>query len=120
VRSDDDSELKQIFDEAHGAFDPVPAAFAATLRAARLRGAPRPAPAPRRLRTLAGAALFTAALAVAVDLGRRDAPDTTDALRLASSLESWRAPTDFLERLPGEELLGVPAIAPPGAFESAP
>jgi hypothetical protein len=100
-----DDRLRQAFAELRGADAAGAPSFAAVTTSARkVRGAPSMAP-------LLGRALAAAALAAAVAVGlsvRR--PPGPPAI---ASIEPWTAPTDFLLRTPGSDVLdSVPHIVP--------
>ena len=84
------------------------APFHATLAAARARHAPPPG---RRTRWLAAAAAAVAGVAVALLFTR---PDRGGGVTIDLATVRWKAPTDFLLTLPGEELLrAVPELGRP-------
>ena len=83
--------------------------FQATVAAARAR--PAAGPGHRALRL--GAAVVVAVVAVVVVSTRRE----RDGVRLELDLATvrWQAPTDFLLKLPGDELLrSLPQLGPRG------
>ncbi len=107
---DDERDLRSLLRDAHAALDPPPPEFAATLAAVRRRAERLRASRRGALRVAAAAAALVIVLAASIHLGRPrpTEPDTTEALRTVEALSGWRAPTDFLDRLPGTELLEDP------------
>jgi hypothetical protein len=109
VPHDDERELKRLLSEAHEALDPEPPAFAALLAAARRTADQRHDRRKARLRWTMAAAGGAAALiigAYGLFVPRRASDgEAATTVRWAESLAEWRAPTDFLGRAPGAELL---------------
>ncbi|HVH68297.1 MAG TPA: hypothetical protein VM716_10550 [Gemmatimonadales bacterium] len=103
----DDVELKARF----GALRKEAAAGAPSFQAM-LAAAQSPRPAGQRHRRLRLAAAIAVMTALAVLVARRGRPDGRVAIDLASV--RWRAPTDFLLQLPGDELLrSMPRLGRP-------
>jgi hypothetical protein len=106
----ENDRLRRLFHEMHAADMPAPAyesPDAATAAPAASASTARPVRSPAIARAAWG--LAAAAAAGAVVLALRTAPGTTPAedetIRLAASLTSWEAPTDFLLTTPGAEFL---------------
>jgi hypothetical protein len=114
--TDDRERLRKFFGDLHEADDP-PAPQYRTLVGAvdggagmRGRTAPpvRTAPLPGALVALTRAlalAVVAGALLLALRGGSRQAATDDEALRLATSLGEWQAPTDFLLQTPSAEFL---------------
>ncbi len=104
----DDHHLRAAFEALRREDAAGTPPFQATVAAARAR--PAAGPGHRALR-LAAAAAAVALVAVVVVSTRRE----RDGVRLEIDLATvrWQAPTDFLLKLPGDELLrSVPQLGP--------
>jgi hypothetical protein len=97
----DDAELRRSFEALRRDVAAGAPAFAPTVAAARIRRPPVPG---RRILALAGAAAAVTVVVLAALLARRSARDGSPA-RVDLASVRWRAPTDFLLTLPGDELL---------------
>ena len=103
----DDPQLKQAFEALRREAAAGTPPFRATVAAARTRRAPAPG---RRPLGLAAAVILVVVCVVVVSI-RRD----RDGVRLEIDLATvrWQAPTDFLLKLPGDDLLrSVPQLGP--------
>ena len=103
----DDHHVKQAFEALRREDVAGTPPFPATIAAARARRTARPR---RRALGLAAAIVVVALVFISI---RRE----RDGVRLAIDLATvrWRAPTDFLLNLPGDELLrSVPQLGPRG------
>ena len=101
----DDRRLRAFFRDLHEAIDPPVPPYASLARPG------RSAPPARFGATLARAltlALIAGALLLVVRGPATRAPDGDEAIRLASQLSHWWAPTDFLLETPGIEYLQSP------------
>jgi len=103
----DDHHVKQAFEALRREATEVTPPFASTVAAARAR----PTAAPRRRALGLAAAVVVAVVAAVLVSPWRE----RDGVRLEIDLATvrWQAPTDFLLKLPGEELLrSVPQLGP--------
>ncbi|HKB08362.1 MAG TPA: hypothetical protein VKF61_08805, partial [Candidatus Polarisedimenticolia bacterium] len=97
------------FGDLHEADDPVAPHYRALIRAADgntvppVRTAPLPVPLVTLTRALALA--FAAGVLLLALRGPRPTPSDDEAVRLATSLGDWQAPTDFLLQTPAAEFL---------------
>ncbi len=104
----DDRDLRKRFEALRREATAGTPPFQATVTAARAR---RETAAPPRRRALGLAAAVVALVAIALVSTRR----VRDGVRVEIDLTTvrWRAPTDFLLTLPGDELLrSVPRLGP--------
>jgi hypothetical protein len=103
--------LKKFFGDLHEADDPPAPPYRSLIRATDSQaGIPpvRTAPLPGALVALTrglALAVTVGALLLALRGGSRPTPGDDEALRLATSLGEWQAPTDFLLQTPAAEFL---------------
>lgn len=109
--TDERERLRKLFGDLHEADDPPAPHYRSLIPAADGRaGIPpvRTAPLPGALVALTRAlalAVVAGVLLFALRGGSRQAASDDEALRLATSLGEWQAPTDFLLETPAAEFL---------------
>lgn len=113
-RQQDDSDLRKLFAAIRESDGDLIPSFQRVWNASRLR---QPKPAGVRILRLA---VFVFLVLLGVHLVNR--PETKPVKQLAGSLSKWKAPTDFLLKTPGMEVLqSVPTFgaAPHSGLGSA-
>ena len=108
----DDRRLRALFRDLHEESDPPAPPYAAVARAG--RGARRARSGATLARLFAMALIAGVLLLVVRGLTTR-APGDDEAIRLASQMTRWEAPTDFLLETPGVEYLQTPPTFGAGA-----
>ena len=93
--------LRRLFRELHED-DPRPPEYRSLAASPSRQGRPR---VVARAAWGIAAAVAAGAVLLALSLRERRAPGQDEMLRLAASLNSWEAPTDFLLSTPGAEFL---------------
>ena len=107
-----DREIARLFEEQRRADEAAAPAFRELLARPRARRAPL----ARWIRRPALAAAAVAVVAAALLLRRPPPPRAPESAlpAVATTLASWKAPTDFLLQTPGAELLGrLPVLVSP-------
>ncbi len=101
----DDRRLQAFFRDLHEEIDPPVPPYGSVIRPG--RSAP-PARAGAALALALGLALVAGVLLLVMRGRPTRAPGGDEAMRLASELSRWQAPTDFLLETPGIEFLQSP------------
>jgi len=111
VTERDDQRLRELFREIHEEINPPAPPYASVIRPGRSARPARIAP-PTRVGAALARAFGLVVVAGALFLVMRGTavrpPGDVEAMRLASELSSWEAPTDFLLQTPGLEFLQSP------------
>jgi hypothetical protein len=112
VTERDDQKLRAFFREVHEQIDPPAPPYGSVIRPGRGASPVRAVATLARVgatlaRTLGVLVVSGALLLVMRGWSMRD-PGDDEAMRLASELGKWEAPTDFLLQTPGIELLQSP------------
>jgi hypothetical protein len=106
VSEGEDRRLREFFRALHDEAEPPVPSYGSLVRPGGTRVAPRRRRRPgTALAGTLGLVLAALVLLLAVRWRGPRAPGGDEAMRLASEIGAWRAPTDFLLRTPGVEFL---------------